>query len=72
MTQHISHAIDITTPLLIAASPEVANAIAPNDIVEILRSLAYCLSIVYAIVKLWKHYNPNDKTDENNDTPPQV
>jgi hypothetical protein len=33
MTQHLSHAIDITAPLLIAASPEVANAIAPNDIV---------------------------------------
>lgn len=72
MTQHLNHAIDITAPLLIAASPEVANAIAPNDIVEILRSVAYCLSIVYAIIKLWKHYNPKDTSNETNDTPPQV
>ena len=72
MTQHLSHAIDITAPFLIAASPEVASTIAPSDIVEILRSVAYCLSIVYAIVKLWKHYNPKDRTDETNDTPPQV
>jgi hypothetical protein len=68
MTQHLIHAADITAPLLIATSPEAIQGIAPNDVTEALRLIAYCLSIVYAIVKLWKHYTPN----HDNQEPPKI
>ena len=70
MTNHVLHAIDITAPLLIASAPEALTQVTPNDVTEVLRWVAYCLSIVYAIVKLWKHYKPTD--NESNDTPPSI
>jgi hypothetical protein len=64
MNEHLIHAADITAPLLIAASPEALQGVAPNDVTEALRLIAYCLSIVYAIVKLYKHYTPNNDKPE--------
>lgn len=68
MTEHLIQAADSAAPLLIAASPEALQGIAPNEVTEALRLIAYCLSIVYAIIKLWKHYNPNDDNPE----PPKI
>jgi hypothetical protein len=68
MSENLIHAADITAPLLIAASPEAIQGIAPNEVTEALRLIAYCLSIAYAIIKLWKHYNPNDDNPE----PPKI
>jgi hypothetical protein len=68
MTEHIVNIAESAAPLLIATSPEAIQGIAPNDVTEALRLIAYCLSIVYAIVKLWKHYNPNDDNPE----PPKI
>ena len=68
MTENIIHIADSAAPLLIAASPEAIQGIAPNDVTEALRLIAYCLSIVYAIVKLWKHYTPNNDNQE----PPKI
>jgi len=52
--------LDSISPLLITGATDIGIEATNLPVDVYLKDIAYILSIVYAIVKLYKHYKPTD------------